>query len=89
MSIDEVVAIDFTTWKLPESAKSRLGKGIINDIAYSPNGKLFAVASSIGVWLYNAETGEALTLLTGQKAWVRGIAFAPDGQTLAKLWQSG
>lgn len=55
----------------------------MNEIAYSPDGTQFAVASSIGVWIYDAQTGKELDLLTGQKAWVMGVEFSPDGQILA------
>ncbi|MDE0484245.1 MAG: dockerin type I domain-containing protein [Candidatus Poribacteria bacterium] len=76
-------AQDYTQWALPEGAKARLGKGNMNGIAYSPDGKQLAVASSIGVWIYDAQTGKELDLLTGQKAWVMGVEFSPDGQILA------
>lgn len=74
-----------TQWALPEGAKARFGKGIISDIAYSPDGSLLAVASSIGVWIYDAQTGKELDLLTGQKAWrwSMSVVFSPDGQILA------
>ena len=68
---------------LPDGAISRLGKGAIWEIAYSPDGTQLAVASSIGVWLYNARTGAELSLLTGHASAVRSIAFSPDGRTLA------
>ena len=56
---------DYTKWGLPKGAKARLGKGDIsgNGIAYSPDGKHMAVAGSIGVWIYNAQTGEEQDLL--------------------------
>ena len=44
-------AQDYTQWHLPEGAKVRLGKGEINEIAYSPDGTRLAVASSIGIWV--------------------------------------
>ena len=47
-------AQDYTQWHLPEDAKMRLGKGYISDVAYSPDGKRLAVASSICIWLYDA-----------------------------------
>ena len=52
--------VDYTQWSLPENAKARLGKGDVsgNGIAYSPDGKHMAVAGTIGVWIYNAQTGE-------------------------------
>ena len=74
---------DYTTWNLPEGAKVRLGKGKINEIAYSPDGALLAVASSIGIWLYDVDTFEEVALLTGHTRSVSSVSFSPDGQTLA------
>ncbi len=76
-------AQDYTTWGLPEGAKARFGKGHIFDSVYSPDGDRLAVASSIGIWIYDASTGEELDLLTGHTDYVRRVAFSPDGQTLA------
>ena len=70
---------------LPDGAVvAHLGsKGHILDVAYSSDGSLLAVASSIGIWLYDADSGQELNLLTGHTAEVRSVAFSPDGQTLA------
>ena len=77
-------AQDSTQWSLPEGAIARLGKGrIMGPIAYSPDSRQLAVPSTIGVWIYDAEMGEALDLLTGHESWVRSVAFSPDGQRLA------
>ena len=77
-------AQDYTTWGLPEGAKARIGKGwITSDIAYSLDGERLAVASSIGVWIYDAQTGEELDLLTGHTKVITSVSFSPDGQTLA------
>ena len=76
-------AQDYTTWGLPEGATKRLGKGTIYEIAYSPDGTRLAVASSIGIWLYDAQTGEELNLFAEQQDSVRSVSFSPDGQTLA------
>lgn len=70
---------DYTQGHLPEGAKVRLGKGIIQELAYSPDRMRLAVVSSIGIWLYDAQTGEELPLLPGD---VSDVAFSPDGQTL-------
>ena len=72
---------------LPEGAKARFGKGWINEtaysaIAYAPDGARLAVASSVGIWIYDVETGEELDLLVGHKDVVHSVAFSPDGQTL-------
>ncbi len=76
-------AQDYTTWHLPEGATARLGKGYIKEIAYSPDSTRLAVASSIGIWIYDAETGEELDLFTGHTGDVRSVSFSPDGQVLA------
>ena len=44
------------TVALPEGAVARLGKGQINEIAFSPDGETLAVASSLGVYLYDPFT---------------------------------
>lgn len=77
---------DTTKSHLPEGAIARLGKRTINDIAYSPDGKHLAVASDIGVWIYDAQTGseQALIPATRVKAFWR-MAFSPNGHTLAVI----
>ena len=76
-------AQDSTRWGLPEGAKARIGKGWISEIDYSPDGSLLAVASSIGVWLYDAHTGNEVALLTGHRGAVTSVAFSPDGMRVA------
>ena len=74
---------DSTTWNLPEGARARLGKGSINELAYSPDGTLLAIASTIGVWLYDTNTYQEINLLTEHTGRVESVAFSPDGTTLA------
>ena len=76
-------AQDSPQWHLPEGAKARFGKGTINGIAYSPDGTQLAVASGIGIWIYDAQTGEELDLLSGHTDEVVSVSFSPDGNTLA------
>ena len=76
-------AQDFPQWGLPKGAQARLGKGIIREIQYSPDGTRLAVASSIGIWLYDTATHQEIALLTGHTHWVRSVAFSPDGNTIA------
>ena len=76
-------AQDYQTWGLPDGATKCLGKGSISEIAYSPDGTQLAVASSIGIWIYDAHTGEELNLFTGHTSNVESVSFSPDGQTLA------
>ena len=82
---------------LPEGVKARLDKGRINEIQYSPDSTRLAVASSIGIWSYDAQTGEELDLLTGHTGGIRSVVFSPNGRTLAsgssdetlQLWDAG
>ena len=77
-------AQDYTRWGLSEGAKARLGKGYVTgDVTFSPDGALIAVASSIGIWLYDVDTGDEVNLLTGHTRPVSSVAFSPDGLTLA------
>ena len=74
---------DYSQWQLPENAKLRLGKGLLHDIKYTPDGKRIAVATSIGIWIYDAQTGEELALLTGHTGRVTSLGFPADGRFLA------
>ena len=60
----------------------RLGYGMAYWIAYSPDGRLVAVATGMGFSLYD---GETLTPIWSAKMEVGtwGIAFSPDGDLLA------
>ena len=76
-------AQNYTKWDLPEDAKARLGKGdLTGTIAYSSDSDLLAVASSIGIWIYDADTGATLDLLTVPTP-VSTVVFSPDGNTIA------
>ena len=83
MFLPNTSAQDYTKWDLPEGATRRIGKGRIYEIKYSPDGNLLAVASSIGIWLYDAKTGKELDLLTGHTPDVESVCFSPDGKTIA------
>ena len=87
-------AQDYTKWHLPKGAKARLGKGWIKAIAYSPDSTRLAVATSIGIWIYNAHTYEELALFTGHTSGIESITYSPDGGTIAtgsedvRLWDA-
>ena len=59
---------DSSQWSLPDGAEARIGKGTIEKIQYLPDGMRLAVASSIGIWLYDTATYQEVALLTGAYA---------------------
>ena len=75
---------DFSTWHLPDAAKIRVGKGRIGTgdgvVAFSPDGKLLAVGTYVGVWLYDMATSREMALLPGRR--IFNMAFSSDGRTL-------
>ena len=81
------------TWYLPDGATLRMGKGRIGTsdraVAFSPDGQFLAVASSIGIWLYEVATSNGLALLPATM--VNSVSFSPDGTTLASGsgWNKG
>ena len=79
---------NYIKWKLPTGAKARLGKGYINEITYSPDSSRLAIASSIGIWIYDANTGEELVLFTGHNNTIERLAYSPDGSFIASLFRS-
>lgn len=73
-------AEDYIRWELPEGAKMRFGKGQIEnreghltDIGrarsyqFSPDSNQLAVFTSIGVWIYDVQTGKEIKLLTDHR----------------------
>ena len=87
---DEIME-DWTQWELPKEAKARLGKGEVNAIKFTPDGTQLAIGTSIGVWLYDADTGAEIALLTQNsgvdreqgRSYINVLAFSTDGSTLA------
>ena len=68
---------------LPKSAKARLGRGGILGIEYSPDGKLLAVASCIGIWQYDSHANQVRTLTTFNGKKVDDFSYSPDGHQIA------
>ena len=69
---------------LPEGAKARLGKGYkTGSSVFSEDGTRFAIASNIGLWIYDVHTGEEVALLTGHPSDFTVMASSPDGSMLA------
>ncbi len=49
-------------WHLPEGAKARLGRGKLNNVIFSPDGTRIAISTPIGIWVYDAQTRETVSL---------------------------
>lgn len=80
-----VPAQENTYTNLPEGAKLRIGEGTLGEIAYFPDGTRFAVATSIGTWIYDSITGKKLYQLYDPKSRVYGIksvSISPNGETI-------
>ena len=79
---------DYRTWHLPQGATARLGKGGVSwgdrAVAHSADGRYLAVATTIGVWLYEAATSRPLALLPSDGV-VHSVAFSLDGILVAGL----
>jgi WD40 repeat protein len=71
---------------LPAYALGRLGKGRVMAMDVSPNERYLAVASGIGIYLYETNSADG----TLKEVWFKpttrqavSVAFAPDGRSLA------
>lgn len=71
--------------QLPEGVKAYIecSSKITGNMQYSPDGKELAVASNKGIWIYDAQTGAEVALLSGHNGDVMAIAYSPDGNMLA------
>ena len=67
---------------LPAGTKAKFGKKPINDIKFSPDGTRLAVASGIGILIYDVTTRKELSLLAGHKQDVTSFVFSLDGNLL-------
>ena len=76
-------ARDYTRWNLPEGALVRLGKGEVGSVSWSPDGTRLAVASSIGIWLYDVRNGTEDALPSGHTGSIYSLSFSHDGNILA------
>lgn len=88
--LSPILADDYTRWELPDGAKLRLGKGEIrnlwrgNQYQFSPDSSQFIVFTSIGIWVYDTQTGEEIRLLTGTKDSIPdNLVISPDNQIIA------
>ncbi len=76
------VGDDITTWALPEGAIARLGQGLVETLAFSPDGQYLAVGTRVGLWLYEVATMDPVALWATERG-VFGTTFSPDGKWIA------
>ena len=74
---------DVTTWELPDGAIARVGPGFIYDMAFSPDNALLAVGTSIGVWMYELDTMQPVTLFETERGMILSVVLSPDGKWVA------
>ncbi len=66
---------------------TRLGKGWIQDLAFSPDGTQFAVATTVGIWIYDSRTGRELRVFGGHMGGAHAVSYSQDGEYLAAAHQ--
>ncbi len=73
---------NITTWALPEGAVARLGQGIVETLAFSPDGHYLAVGTRVGLWWYEVETMSPVALWGAERG-VFVATFSPNGKWIA------
>lgn len=63
----------------------RWGKGEITDAVYSADGRQLAVATALGVYIYDAASGEEIRLIPARTEWLWHMAVSPDWQIVAMV----
>src|SRR5262249_39822367 len=68
----------------PATSFSATGRGMVDDVAFAPDGKTLAMASREGsVLLWDVASGNLLATLKGHSSAASAVEFSPDGRTLA------
>ena len=80
---------DVTTWELPDGAIARLGQGIVADMAFSSDNASLAVATRVGVWMYELDTMQPTALLETERGIVGNVVLSPDGKWVATRNRDG
>ncbi len=79
---------DVTIWALPEGAIARLGQGLVETLAFSPDGHYLAVGTRVGLWWYEVETMSPVALWSAERG-VFGATFSPNGKWIATInWEN-
>ena len=64
-------------------------RGTVHTLDFSPDGKALASTGHSVVTLWSVESGTEIASLTGHSDWVRGVAFAPNGNTVVSGGDDG
>ena len=85
--LSEVFAANYpreNTICLPPGAVARFERGGISDVTISPDENLIAVASHLGVWLYDTHTKDFVSLVAVEGTGLLSkVVFSPDGARIA------
>jgi WD40 repeat protein len=91
---DGVDFLDAGTWEIRDSIQIK-ADGTIEEIEYSPDGKLLAIATSRGddeknvIELWNMNLMKHIKSLESNAGWVDAISFSPDGKLIASGNETG
>lgn len=66
-----------------------INRGFPTDATFSPNGRLLALSTSIGIWLYDTTNFSAPPILLESPSYINSIAFSPNSQVVAAATVDG
>jgi WD40 repeat protein/serine/threonine protein kinase len=77
-------------WSLADDSYVQIPVGVVNTLAFSPDGDVLASGASDGTLrLWNPRTGRELVFVSPNLGEVTGVAFSPDGTTIASSSSDG
>ncbi|MCG9126872.1 T9SS type A sorting domain-containing protein [Candidatus Poribacteria bacterium] len=71
-------AKNYHQWDLPDGAISRIGKGTVQKITFSHDGKRLIVYSGIGLWNYDVSTGTELDFIAEYSSQILAVSPYSD-----------
>ncbi|MCG9129430.1 T9SS type A sorting domain-containing protein [Candidatus Poribacteria bacterium] len=71
-------AQNYHQWDLPDGAISRIGKGTIQKLTFSHDGKRLIVDTGIGLWNYDVSTGTELDFIAEYSSQILGVSPYSD-----------
>ncbi|PJF30833.1 MAG: hypothetical protein CUN51_06510 [Candidatus Thermofonsia Clade 1 bacterium] len=85
VAVSPTLAVSVKVEDLERAAEiGRLGRGKLSEVAYSPDGRQLAAASSVGIWLYDLQSQDSAPRpLEGHAGKVNAVAWSPDGRLIA------